>query len=260
MSRLSDPHAADVLFAFAGGASTLSGSRIDLDKGTDVGWAPDPIKLSSILRAMRFRMELSTFPTAKKCLDRLAALAWPRTVALPQETPRLDTIEYREFPSFAAYYQAEIQPWLGKWQDLCEVYARYQKGEITQEQGAGEIQARVAAAALAEDNGDVQPEGRPKKTAGETASGMQLSQSERAGRKRISRSTQQRLDAIARKKPDLLQAVAAGMPVREAARLAGVEPKPDAGKQLRRWWAAASPEQRAEFEEFIAAWHRKDVA
>src|SRR3982751_5017863 len=143
MSRLSDPHAADVLFAFAGGASTLSGSRIDLDKGTDVGWAPDPIKLSSILRAMRFRMELSTFPTAKKCLDRLAALAWPRTVALPQETPRLDTIEYREFPSFAAYYQAEIQPWLGKWQDLCEVYARYQKGEITEQQGTEEIQARL---------------------------------------------------------------------------------------------------------------------
>ena len=71
------------------------------------------------------------------------------------------------------------RPWLGRWQDLCEVYARYQKGEVTQEQGAEEIQARVAAAALAEDNGKVLPEGRSKKPADETACSRQLSQAER---------------------------------------------------------------------------------
>jgi hypothetical protein len=151
--------------------------------------------------------------------------------------------------------EAEIQPWLGKWQDLREVYARYQKGEVTQEQGAEEIQARVAAAALAEDTGDVR-----HRRDNQHSPGAKASQAEKARRNGVGKRTQERLDAIARKKPDLLQAVAAGMPVREAARLAGVEPKPDAGKQLRKWWAAASPEQRAAFEDYIAAWHRKEAA
>jgi hypothetical protein len=56
--------------------------------------------------------------------------------------------------------------------------------------------------------GEVLPEGRPPK---ETAQIVQLAQPERAAKAGVGRMTQQKLDALAKKRPDLLEAVRAGI-------------------------------------------------
>jgi hypothetical protein len=192
------------------------------------------------------------WPEIVRLLEDAQAKDWsrPMVVVPPDGDPK--KIGVRTFGTFEAVYAEFVEPWLGSWAELRATYARFRAGEISEQQGREEIQARVAAAALAEDNGKVLPEGRPKRSSDETASGKQLTQAERAGRKRISRSTQQRLDAIARKRPDLLAEIAAKrLTVREAARTAGIERQPDLYEQLLRLWGRLDPEQRARFEAYL---------
>ena len=96
------------------------------------------------------------------------------------------------------------------------------------------------------------PEGRPKKL-----TKFASSRAERAAEAGISHYQQQKLDALARQRPDLLEQVKAGtMSTHAAALAAGIVKPPDQLKILKRAWQAASEEQRAEFEEYIAVWRR----
>jgi hypothetical protein len=50
---------------------------------------------------------------------------------------------WREGAPCEAVYAELVEPWLGSWAELRRTYARFQAGEVTQEQGAEEIQARL---------------------------------------------------------------------------------------------------------------------
>jgi hypothetical protein len=99
----------------------------------------------------------------------------------------------------------------------------------------------------------------------EREKGLQIanpnSQRSRAEQNGVSKRTQEKLDALARSRPDLLDEVKAGRRSAHAASLeAGIVKPPDALKQLCKWWSVANEEQRAAFEDYIAAWRREDAA
>jgi hypothetical protein len=117
--------------------------------------------------------------------------------------------------------------------------------------------ARIVAAAE-RTTGEVLPSHRP---AAESRQVSDLSQPARAAEAGVSERTQRKLDALAHRRPDLLDEVKAGRRSAHAASLeAGIVKLPDPYKQLCRWWAAASEEQRAAFEDYIAMWRRRRAA
>ena len=82
-----------------------------------------------------------------------------------------------------------------------------------------------------------------------------LPQAERARQNNVSTRTQGKLDVLARKAPEQLERVKAGLvSVRRAYIEAGLEKEPTALEQLKRWWARATASQRRAF----LAWQDKE--
>lgn len=83
-------------------------------------------------------------------------------------------------------------------------------------------------------------------------------QTAKAEQQGISRRTQQKLDAIARARPDLLEEIREGfMSVHAAAIEAGVVKPRDRLRSMVRDWEAATPDERDVFEAYIAAWRER---
>jgi hypothetical protein len=63
---------------------------------------------------------------------------------------------------------------------------------------------------------------------------------------------------LKRDRPDLAAEVEAGrMKIRGAARAAEIIKPADPLRELKRWWSRASDLDRAQFQDFIDAWHRE---
>jgi hypothetical protein len=127
--------------------------------------------------------------------------------------------------------------------------------------GAGQA-ARIVAAAE-RTTGEVQARGGDRKSPEARSTGNLPvdPQPIRAAEAGVGERTQRKLDALARSRPDLLAEVRAGRRSAHAASLeAGIVKPPDALKQLCKWWSVANEEQRAAFEDYIAAWRREGAA
>jgi hypothetical protein len=182
---------------------------------------------------------------------------WPELWEVDWTQPAFLEIADRErvFGSFQAFYSEMVEPWMGEWRRLTERYRRYAEATTPEakqherEEAAAEIATRIANAAKAT-NGEVLPEGRPPapEAGQETAQFRQLSQSKRAKENGVSRYTQQKLDALARLRPDLLEEVRAGRKsAHRAATEAGIVKAPDPLDRLRKAWNDAQEGARREF-------------
>ena len=130
-----------------------------------------------------------------------------------------------------------------------EALLKAEIGVESEEAGAQAVRQRMAKAA-GNTTGEVLPEGRPKKL---PDSGS-LTQRERAKENGVSRDTQQRLDRLAREKPEIHQLVAHGeLSVAAAERAAGFAKKKAPLDKLLALWKKASEEERRTFLDMINA-------
>jgi hypothetical protein len=176
-------------------------------------------------------------------LDAIATSARPRRGGWPggaATAGEAKNLKVQTFGSFEAVYAELVEPWLGSWAELRQTYARFQAGEITQEQGQEEIERRLMTRSEAGKLG-----GRGKKAP--------------CDRKGLSYGTVDYWKAKLRAEDsDLAARVEQGeLSANAAAVQKGWRKKPDPYRQLVLWWDRASDGDRARFKDFIDAWHRE---
>ena len=169
--------------------------------------------------------QIRTWPEIVRLLEDAQGRDWSRPMVVVPPDGDARGLTVRTFGSFEAVYAELVEPWLGSWAELQKTYARFKKGEVTQEQGAEEIQLRAKA-------------GRPKK--GEECAGLRaLSRSETKDRT---------LARLRRDDPDLATQVERGELTANAAAVAkGWRKTPTRVERMRRDWHAATEDERAAF-------------
>jgi hypothetical protein len=83
---------------------------------------------------------LSMFPKIWDMLEKAKELDWDRKIVGPDDSPDASGYEVVNHGSFDGLYEAVIEPWLGKYPELREIVGRYQRGEISVEDGVVQIE------------------------------------------------------------------------------------------------------------------------
>jgi hypothetical protein len=83
------------------------------------------------------------WPEIARLLQEAEVRDWSRPMIVVPANGEPKDITVRTFGSFEAVYAELVEPWLGSWAELRRTYARFKAGEVTQEQGQEEIQARL---------------------------------------------------------------------------------------------------------------------
>jgi hypothetical protein len=166
------------------------------------------------------------WPEFVRLLEEAHGRDWGRSMVVVSPDGEAKNLTVRTFGTFEAVYAELVEPWLGSWAELRATYAKFQAGEISQEQGAEEIKLRARP-------------GRPRKDEDNSGDRQKFSKAEQ--------NTVEHIKArLRRDDPELAAQVERGEITANAAAVAkGWRKKHDPGRQLDKAWDAATPEQRA---------------
>jgi hypothetical protein len=176
------------------------------------------------------------WPEIARLLEEAQIKDWSRPLVVVPPDGEAKNLKVQTFGSFEAVYAELVEPWLGSWAELRKTYAKFQAGEISQEQGAERIKAltaggRVAAAAESTTTDQI----LPAHSHPDVQFAHQKAE-DRAAASGISLRTQRKLDMLARKRPDLLEEVKAGrMSAHAAAVEAGIVKPTEIAKPSDNW-------------------------
>jgi hypothetical protein len=82
---------------------------------------------------------LNMFPQIWAKLQKAKSFDWNKKIVGPDESPDASGYVVVNHGSFEEMYADVVEPWLGKYDTLREIVGRFERGEISREQGAEEL-------------------------------------------------------------------------------------------------------------------------